>query len=206
MGNVCDARMSKITFTGYATVQENGDAIFKRGRDGKLAIWILNILSRRKRSSSLTSAASPSSMFRRLQKSHYEIDGLATFNVSASWRRGDREELGLCRTQPPTTFWDQRGLTLFREGWVTFALWNRPPGEQKHENTQAEHTPTAFPAVQTDLRILSSQTDVVHTGAVRSKVLRDVDGEVLNVGKTSDSAHDNRETPQFETKAFKNPR
>lgn len=44
----------------------------------------------------------------------------------------------------------------------------------------------------TNLWILSSEADVVHPGALCSKVLRDVDGEVLNVGKTSNSRHGER--------------
>lgn len=46
--------------------------------------------------------------------------------------------------------------------------------------------------VETDLWIFSSEADVVHPGALCSKVLRDVDGEVLNVGKTSNSRHGER--------------
>lgn len=38
---------------------------------------------------------------------------------------------------------------------------------------------------QTDLRVFSPQADVVDPGALCSKVLWDVNGEVLNVGKTS---------------------
>lgn len=38
----------------------------------------------------------------------------------------------------------------------------------------------------TDLRVFSPQADVVDPGALCAKVLRDVDGEVLNAGKTSD--------------------
>lgn len=64
------------------------------------------------------------------------------------------------------------------------AEWSKLPPIRRREQTDL---------CQTNLWIFPSQADVVHPGVLVPKVFRDVDGEVMDAGETSNPANDKRQ-------------
>lgn len=91
----------------------------------------------------------------------------------------------VCRVCRGLVVTDGHLVSVSLNSWKEDLLQSQPSNVSR---TETHRSRSEAAAVLTDLRVFSSEADVVHPGVLCAEVLGDVDGEVVNVGETSDPA------------------